>query len=305
MPFLVNGQINGSDYEDAQVTASKMSTIFPEIKQYLEGESAVISFSPKNVKKVGGNIITPLSFTSATYFNGTYKGNAVSVRYFESKTKRRGETQYLPSTLTILYRQQSQVFMKERNLDKLIFFLLHPLNKNSPMAKPNRDLIQVYNSQMAAKEAAENSKLLSDLLATINADKERNPFALIVNAMGLKGPKGFRIATQKLSVDMAYTSLTKFAIEDTSAITKAYGSSETMAAGLFRTALGYSIVRNKQEGGQNKWMWNDSKAIFLNVPTGENNISYGIRHFANGYDDLYQTIENKVLPKKAKAKTTE
>lgn len=157
MPFELNGTIGDKTYTDQQVSAQVLIDAF-KLKEQLSDKKKVVAFDMGDTFKsnTGGREQQAAAFTLPNVFTVQHEGNSLQIRYYERismKNIANGQLkQYFPEKL--IFDGSTVSAHKTKDLEKVVFFLLHPRNRSSAVYVPGE---KWYFSTRNDEKSATNS----------------------------------------------------------------------------------------------------------------------------------------------------
>ena len=143
--FLITGYLGDKSYDDDSITTKELIDAFGIDKQLEKAKETVvfdIGSIYKAERSVRGQVRsqTASAVTIPNTFSTKWKGSVVQITYYERKqTKKIGgqnQVEYLPRKT--FFSGEVLALQKEKNLEKIVFLMIHPSNLESPLYQPGK-----------------------------------------------------------------------------------------------------------------------------------------------------------------------
>lgn len=296
--FLVTGTFkergNLQSYTAVEMGAIEVAKLFQlDISSPVEFE---ISSRRKTRDRLNGGFRKPRLINMNTLILGQYNGMSVSLQYYSSKvpiTDNRNNIgdRYLPGSVPF---REGRLFPEDET-DKLVFYLLHPWNENSPIAGNTREKYfrirnRVQESQAKMGLYEKISSIRSEIL-----DMSRSPSKMPILRRKAKGilVKGQRIpiADYASDAEVAVTLIEKLEEWKTDFIT-AWTAPESDIRGMVQVAIDRGVLNLNRVGDMTGAFWGSSGELLCRFGNASDALTAVCTHILNNYDSVMPTLKN-------------
>lgn len=229
----------------------------------------VMKLTDRYVKpdRLNGGVKFPAGWQALTVVNGEFEGNSVTVRYATSKTQKgtgaNRETIYQPRYITFTGRANAYLASEKepKDLEKVVFLMLHPKNADSPIRgkEANDKRIRLDN---AVKDAANKVASIKNFVEVYNEILGLDESTLRVKLAGIR--KGLNV--DSLEKDEVIAEIMDLMQGNPNDFLTKWQAHTTTFDGIINRAIYLALVEEYTLGGNIK-AWRFSKKAskdFLN-----------------------------------------
>lgn len=259
----ITGSIGDKTYNAEPVSAKFLMETYniPPIDKYAE-----FRVTPERMKvdHINGGFQVPPSTGLPTVANINITGKSISLRWCSTRTPGpNGAVEYAPRRLSDLRGQMVAFTDKnEEEVEKYVYFYLHPLNASSPAHREGREAFYfLYDRTGEADKLAATYTMLSDLGKEIMTIPEAR---LRIKASGLfyrnSGGNVMVDATKAVELNELRVRLSELLHADKTLFADAWRNEENALRGTIKYAIEKGIlvgVNNPSQG--TTWKWSNAE----------------------------------------------
>lgn len=298
--IILTGQMGGKTYADQQVSAKDIveALELPEIDKYAE-------FTLTDMLR-GQRIGDDKSFAAGLNLSPTYilqlPEGTLSITYTTDRRPIAGGLWDNTTKRVQDFKGETLAFVKGQpgyDVEKFVWFFLHPLQGTNPYRKVNRGAMFTYadrEGEAKAKNLAHASML--DVMLKIGSAEIGT---LRVLAKGLRytvnGEQRVVSRVNEIGPEELRRALLDMAQADGQAFVSAFMSGENTIVGMLQTAIDAGFITLKAESWGKSWMWNTTThqgSLIVSVRQGESDFGALQAAFADNYNDLMPLLHGVI-----------
>lgn len=260
--FILNGSVDGTNYEDAQVSAEQLINMFG-LKVDFESRNKQVSFEllegQKKFDKLNRTTRYQIAKLIRTGFSGLWKGNSIEVQYFKRKVRKRENgvnvINYTPHLMP--YSGDVMPFSIDKShastdLEPLVFYMLHPKCADSPIgAGESRKYYRINDVVSKASEAVMNKRRFVEIYNMILEGEDEH---LLRNKAA-----AFGISEHRMTLEEVQNALIQKADNDVDSFRMVFEDVKNTFEGMITRAKNHGIIISKATGGGiNSFGFNES-----------------------------------------------
>lgn len=253
MPILITGAIKGTYHENKGMDVKELIETF-KLKEILDALPDRVTFKLPE-KKIKGDK-HPSSTSIMCNFQSQFEGNSITMRYYKTSfVKSKDEVDYTPRK--VLISGVSITYDKKKDLDLVVFMLLHPQCKDSPLYDMGKAAkFTLHQPKKEAKTYMEFATLQINFYSTI---KELSVESLRVRAYSLNiGVKAQQNKDEiSTSILRAYENAMRKGENTARKFIQDFNNATSNTKGLVMEAIATGLMEKgfEHSTGRSLWKW--------------------------------------------------
>lgn len=268
--LILNGYVKGKMFNNEQVPAETLIELFDlPVDLHSRKPRMVLTLTQRYIQRDrlnGGEKFSSGHFLT-TAIDGEYDGNIINVQYAERKIQRPGpipSVEYQPRHIPFIGKSNAYAATRKepKDLEKLVFMLLHPKCQNSPLSGPAAS-DKKYQIDDAVTKAA---KVVTNVQSFMEVYNQVLTAPISVMRTKLAGIK--RMNVEPLEDTEVQAQIFTMMQNDPEGFYKKWSMHTTSFEGLINRAINLAVVEKYGVGNGQAWRFSKTASEkFLESPT--------------------------------------